>query len=92
MVFPSLNGPGHDYISGEFVLTQQIPRAQSKAIVLEDRRREKISQTYETRLFKRDTSHRGYYEHASDLVPLLYLTSGEALHSSNFKRNIMMLI
>ena len=29
-----LNEPGYDYTGGEFVLTQQIPRAQSKAIVL----------------------------------------------------------
>ena len=29
-----LNEPGVDYTGGEFVLTQQVPRAQSKAIVL----------------------------------------------------------
>lgn len=29
-----LNEPGKDYTGGEFVLTEQIPRAQSKAIVL----------------------------------------------------------
>ncbi|MEO5892271.1 MAG: 2OG-Fe(II) oxygenase [Ferruginibacter sp.] len=29
-----LNEPGKDFIGGEFVLTQQVPRAQSKAIVL----------------------------------------------------------
>ncbi|MGN6566934.1 MAG: 2OG-Fe(II) oxygenase [Flavipsychrobacter sp.] len=29
-----LNQPGDDYTGGEFVLTQQVPRAQSKAIVL----------------------------------------------------------
>ena len=29
-----LNEPDDDYTGGEFVLTQQIPRAQSKAIVL----------------------------------------------------------
>ncbi|MEP7371927.1 MAG: 2OG-Fe(II) oxygenase [Chitinophagaceae bacterium] len=29
-----LNEPGEDYTGGEFVLTQQIPRAQSKAMVL----------------------------------------------------------
>ncbi|RWX00850.1 2OG-Fe(II) oxygenase [Flavobacterium cerinum] len=29
-----LNEPGEDYTGGEFVLTEQIPRAQSKAIVL----------------------------------------------------------
>ncbi len=29
-----LNQPGEDYTGGEFVLTQQVPRAQSKAIVL----------------------------------------------------------
>lgn len=30
-----LNEPGDDFTGGEFVLTQQIPRAQSKAIVLQ---------------------------------------------------------
>jgi len=30
-----LNQPGKDYTGGEFVLTEQIPRAQSKAIVLQ---------------------------------------------------------
>jgi uncharacterized protein len=30
-----LNEPGEDYTGGEFVLTQQVPRAQSKAIVLQ---------------------------------------------------------
>ncbi len=30
-----LNEPGEDYTGGEFVLTQQTPRAQSKAIVLQ---------------------------------------------------------
>src|SRR6266536_4838353 len=30
-----LNNPGEDYTGGEFVMTEQIPRAQSKAIVLE---------------------------------------------------------
>jgi hypothetical protein len=29
-----LNEPGEDYTGGEFVLTEQVPRAQSKAIVL----------------------------------------------------------
>jgi len=29
-----LNEPGNDFTGGEFVLTQQTPRAQSKAIVL----------------------------------------------------------
>ena len=29
-----LNKPGVDYTGGEFVLTQQVPRAQSKATVL----------------------------------------------------------
>jgi hypothetical protein len=29
-----LNQPDRDYTGGEFVLTQQTPRAQSKAIVL----------------------------------------------------------
>jgi hypothetical protein len=30
-----LNEPGRDYTGGEFVLTQQVPRAQSRAIVLQ---------------------------------------------------------
>ena len=30
-----LNKPGEDYTGGEFVMTEQIPRAQSKAIVLQ---------------------------------------------------------
>jgi uncharacterized protein len=30
-----LNEPGKDYAGGEFVLTEQVPRAQSKAIVLQ---------------------------------------------------------
>ena len=30
-----LNKPGKDYTGGEFVMTEQIPRAQSKAIVLQ---------------------------------------------------------
>ncbi len=33
-----LNEPDVDYTGGEFVLTQQIPRAQSKAIVLKPRK------------------------------------------------------
>ncbi|MCW3467119.1 2OG-Fe(II) oxygenase [Chitinophaga nivalis] len=33
-----LNEPGEDYTGGEFVLTEQIPRAQSKANVLQPRR------------------------------------------------------
>jgi hypothetical protein len=33
-----LNEPGKDYTGGEFVLTQQIPRAQSKAIVLQPKK------------------------------------------------------
>ena len=33
-----LNEPEHDYTGGEFVLTEQIPRAQSRAIVLRPRR------------------------------------------------------
>ncbi|MNZ87904.1 hypothetical protein D3C78_1067800 [compost metagenome] len=33
-----LNEPGEDYTGGEFVLTQQTPRAQSKAIVLQPKR------------------------------------------------------
>jgi uncharacterized protein len=37
-----LNEPGKDYTGGEFVLTQQTPRAQSKAIVLQPKRGEPI--------------------------------------------------
>jgi uncharacterized protein len=33
----NLNDPGKDYEGGEFVLTEQVPRAQSKAIVLKPR-------------------------------------------------------
>lgn len=33
-----LNEPGEDYTGGEFVLTQQTPRAQSKAIVLQPKK------------------------------------------------------
>ena len=33
-----LNQPGEDFTGGEFVLTQQTPRAQSKAIVLKPRK------------------------------------------------------
>jgi len=33
-----LNEPGEDYDGGEFVMTQQTPRAQSKAIVLQPKR------------------------------------------------------
>ena len=33
-----LNEPDDDYTGGEFVLTQQTPRAQSKAIVLRPRK------------------------------------------------------
>jgi hypothetical protein len=37
-----LNEPDADYTGGEFVLTQQVPRAQSKAIVLRPRRGDMI--------------------------------------------------
>ena len=33
-----LNEPGKDYVGGEFVLTEQVPRAQSRAIVLQPKK------------------------------------------------------
>jgi uncharacterized protein len=53
-----LNEPGEDYTGGEFVLTQQIPRAQSKAIVLTPRKGDMLLFTTNFRPVK---GGRGYY-------------------------------
>jgi len=53
-----LNEPGKDYTGGEFVLTQQIPRAQSKAIVLTPRKGDMLLFTTSFRPVK---GNKGYY-------------------------------
>jgi hypothetical protein len=53
-----LNEPEEDYIGGEFVLTEQIPRAQSKAIVLQPRRGDALLFTTNFRPVK---GSKGYY-------------------------------
>jgi len=53
-----LNEPGRDYTGGEFVLTEQIPRAQSKAIVLQPSQGDILIFTTQTRPKK---GSRGYY-------------------------------
>jgi hypothetical protein len=53
-----LNGPGGDYTGGEFVLTEQIPRAQSKAIVLKPKRGDMLLFTTNFRPVK---GSKGYY-------------------------------
>lgn len=53
-----LNEPGEDYTGGEFVLTQQIPRAQSKAIVLSPRKGDFLLFTTNFRPVK---GSKGYY-------------------------------
>ena len=53
-----LNEPGNDYTGGEFVLTEQIPRAQSKAIVLQPRRGDALLFTTNFRPVK---GSKGYY-------------------------------
>jgi uncharacterized protein len=53
-----LNEPGKDYTGGEFVLTQQIPRAQSKAIVLTPRKGDMLLFTTNFRPVK---GRKGYY-------------------------------
>ena len=50
---------GEDYIGGEFVLTQQIPRAQSKAIVLRPHKGDILIITTNFRPIK---GSRGYYQ------------------------------
>lgn len=53
-----LDEPGKDYIGGEFVLTQQTPRAQSKAIVLQPRKGDMLIFTTNFRPVK---GTKGYY-------------------------------
>jgi hypothetical protein len=53
-----LNEPEEDYTGGEFVLTQQIPRAQSKAIVLRPRKGDMLLFTTNFRPVK---GKKGYY-------------------------------
>lgn len=56
-----LNGPDKDYTGGEFVLTEQVPRAQSKAIVLKPQKGDMIIFTTNFRPVK---GTRGYYRAA----------------------------
>lgn len=53
-----LNEPGVDYTGGEFVLTQQIPRAQSKATVLQPKKGDMLLFTTN---FRPERGSRGYY-------------------------------
>jgi hypothetical protein len=53
-----LNEPSYDYTGGEFVLTQQIPRAQSKAIVLKSCKGDMLILTTNFRPVK---GSKGYY-------------------------------
>lgn len=53
-----LTEPGKDFTGGEFVLTQQIPRAQSKAIVLKPRKGDMLIFTTN---FKPEKGVKGYY-------------------------------
>ncbi|NGM67386.1 2OG-Fe(II) oxygenase [Flavobacterium dauae] len=53
-----LNEPDKDYTGGEFVLTQQIPRAQSKAIVLKPKKGDLLVFTTN---FKPEKGKKGYY-------------------------------
>jgi len=53
-----LNEPDNDYTGGEFVLTQQIPRAQSKAIVLRPSKGDMLILTTNFRPVK---GSKGYY-------------------------------
>lgn len=54
-----LNEPDEDYFGGEFVLTQQNPRAQSKAIVLRPRMGDMLILTTNFRPMK---GNKGYYQ------------------------------
>lgn len=56
-----LNEPEEDYTGGEFVLTQQVPRAQSKAIVLQPRRGDMLIFTTNFRPIR---GARGFYRAA----------------------------
>lgn len=53
-----LNEPDEDFTGGEFVMTQQIPRAQSKAIVLKPKKGDMLIFTTN---FKPEKGKRGYY-------------------------------
>lgn len=53
-----LNEPHQDYIGGELVLTQQIPRAQSKAIVLTPKKGDMVILTTQ---FRPSKGARGFY-------------------------------
>jgi hypothetical protein len=53
-----LNEPGVDFTGGEFVLTEQIPRAQSKAIVLNPRQGDLL---FFTTHFRPVKGSKGYY-------------------------------
>jgi hypothetical protein len=53
-----LNEPGVDFTGGEFVMTQQIPRAQSKAIVLTPQKGDML---IFTTTLKPEKGQRGYY-------------------------------
>ncbi|MGX5856356.1 2OG-Fe(II) oxygenase [Dyadobacter jiangsuensis] len=53
-----LNEPDEDYTGGEFVMTEQIPRAQSKAIVLKPRKGDALLFTTNFRPVK---GSKGYY-------------------------------
>ncbi|NAY91086.1 prolyl 4-hydroxylase subunit alpha [Muricauda sp. JGD-17] len=53
-----LNEPEKDFTGGEFVLTQQIPRAQSKAIVLKPKKGDLLIFTTN---FKPEKGTKGYY-------------------------------
>jgi len=53
-----LNEPGLDYTGGEFVMTQQLPRAQSKAMVLSPKRGDVL--IFTTRFMPRKGT-RGFY-------------------------------
>lgn len=53
-----LSEPGQDFAGGEFILTQQIPRAQSKAIVLKPKKGDVLIFTTQ---FKPEKGTKGYY-------------------------------
>lgn len=53
-----LNEPDQDFTGGEFVLTQQIPRAQSKAIVLQPKKGDALIFTTN---FKPEKGSKGYH-------------------------------
>lgn len=54
----TLDEPDNDFTGGEFVLTQQIPRAQSKAIVLKPKKGDMLIFTTN---FKPEKGTKGYY-------------------------------